>query len=79
MPYPELLLEEFNLIIFKVWVLMDVLSPCYPGWHLKGASVFPKWNTLCSLSHFFMSGGKKEKEKKKGREENKKPNTEFLN
>jgi len=38
---------------------MDVLSSCCPGWDLKGASVFPKWNTLCSISHFFMSGKKK--------------------
>lgn len=59
MLYPKLLLEEFNLIIFKVQILMDVLSPCYPGWNLKGASVFPKWNTLCSTSHFFISGKKR--------------------
>lgn len=59
MLYPKLLLEEFNLINFKVWILMDVFSPCYPGWNLKGASVFPKWNTLCSISHFFMSEKKK--------------------
>lgn len=44
MHYPKPLLEEFNLIIFKVWILLDSLSCSHPGWNLKGASVVPKWN-----------------------------------
>lgn len=53
--YPMLLLEEADLIIFKVCILADALCFFSPGWNLKWASLFPKWNPLCSISHFSMS------------------------